>query len=434
MKSLVPLLLKCPDSLCSGSGGPTDDGEPYVDEKYWSPCTGSYTTLEQLQERKGSIPGHCIEQYLVDVQVVIYEGALKKYKELIDNGYDNKFKTYERYVKAQVPDQINNFMASDKVDKYFKCKETKDITCCSSCRYATCAINCVKGSDCKNGRGTIDMDKCPKMEHELPTIGSDVIPNATYTLTDSQGFYKDILETWGIEESWIRYDKRHMRTNNGCQYAGEKVLECIAKNDNWFHNYPLANNDKISIYNPKKIIGDSLPKANEMLDRFKIMDQFGDWDEQTQLSDLVDATSLPAFSTVEAVDSMSKIVDKANEIEKKEREEFILNFITGLLFWIPFIGSAAGAAGLTTARSLLSLIGVAGEVGVMVYEVVKDPQNAFMAVFSALAGAGLGGRGFRSAADSRRKITPGSKEYESLGNVRPKLDKVQDIRGIMCPI
>jgi hypothetical protein len=43
--------------------------------------------------------------------------TLKTYLDLLDDGYDDKFSTYERYTKEQVPDQINSFMASDKVDE-----------------------------------------------------------------------------------------------------------------------------------------------------------------------------------------------------------------------------------------------------------------------------------------------------------------------------
>ncbi|KAF2809813.1 putative glycosyl hydrolase, family 18 [Mytilinidion resinicola] len=411
----------------------SDDAEAYVDEHYWPACTGSYTTLQQLEDRKGSIPAPCVEQYLVDVQVAVLEAALKKYEDLIDRGYDKKFQIYEGFVKAQIPDQINNFMASDKVDKYFKCKETKRVVCCSDgCRFDSCAHDCVKGNDCKGGKGTIDMDKCPKMEFEFRTLDPTDIPNATFILADPKGFYADIGETWGIDESWFMFDRRHMRTNNGCQFAGKDVQACIAENDNWFFNYPLVNYDKVKIYNPKKVIGDSFPKANEMLDRFKIVDQFGDWDELMQLSDLVDATSLPAFSTQEAVDSMEKIVEKADEIKKKEREEFILNFITGLLFFIPMVGEAAGAAGLTAVRSLLRLLGAAGDAGMTLYDVVQNPQNAFITVFSYLAGAGVGRAGFRNAANSRRGMS--SKEYDSLGNVKGNLDKVQNLRGLICSI
>jgi hypothetical protein len=129
---------------------------------------------------------------------------------------------------------------------------------------------------------------------------------------------------------------------------------------------------------------------------------------------------------------MEKIVAQANDIKKKEREESILNFIMGLLFFIPVAGEAAGATGLTAIRSLLRLIGGVGDAGMLVYDLVKDPENAFMTVFSYLAGAGVGRSGFRSAANSRRGMS--SKEYNSLGNVKLRLDEVTSIRGNTCKI
>jgi hypothetical protein len=37
------------------------------------------------------------------------------------------------------------------------------------------------------------------------------------------------------------------------------------------------------------------------------------------MSDLVDAASIPAYSAVEAVESMEKIVETANKLKKAER-------------------------------------------------------------------------------------------------------------------
>jgi hypothetical protein len=152
----------------------------------------------------------------------------------------------------------------------------------------------------------------------------------------------------------------------------------------------------------------------------------------TQMSDIVDATSLPSFSAVEAVESMEKIVAQADDIKKKEREEMILNFIMGLLFFIPVAGEAAGAAGLTAARSLLRLIGAAGDAGMLVHDLVKNPENAFMTVFSYLAGAGVGRGGFKNAANARRGMS--SKEFDSLGNVKTRLNTITSIRGNTCKI
>ncbi|KAG7287400.1 hypothetical protein NEMBOFW57_006911 [Staphylotrichum longicolle] len=391
-----------------GSGSVTDDNEDKLVYEELSPCTGSYTTLQQLVDRKGSIPAHCLEQYIVDVQVSVFDAALKKYKKLIDDGYDKKFSVWERYVKEQIPGQIKNFMATDKVDKYFKCGEMKT-----------------------NGKQMVPRDKCPRVEFDPTGFGGNH-PNTTFTLTNREGFFKDILETWGIAEEWIKFDKRQMSLANGCQYAGKDVNDCIAWNSIFFHNFPTMDSDKVKIDNPKDIISKALPDAQGLLDRYRDMKTFAEFENDIEMSDLTDAGSLPAFAVEEAVAQMEKIVEEAKEIEKREREEFILNMIMGFLFFIPFIGPTGGGVIAAGVRSLIRLIGVAGDVGMAVYGVVSDPDNAFMTVFSTLLGAGFGRSGFRNAANSRRGMS--SAEYNSLGNIKPKLDTLNNLRGGMCSL
>ena len=69
-----------------------------------------------LESGKDTIPYHCLEQYIVKTQVKILGDTLKKYGDLLDDGYDGKFSTYERYTKDQNPDQINRSTAGDRVD------------------------------------------------------------------------------------------------------------------------------------------------------------------------------------------------------------------------------------------------------------------------------------------------------------------------------
>ncbi|KFZ10472.1 hypothetical protein V501_05180 [Pseudogymnoascus sp. VKM F-4519 (FW-2642)] len=364
-------------SFQDGSGDYDDDYEYVINPTFWAPCLGTIKTLKQLEDRKVPLPDQCVEQYIVNVQVAVLEEALSNYTKLISHGYDDKFKIYEKYAKAQVPDQIISFM---------------------------------------------------HLKKGFP--GIDPLPNATFTLTDPNGFWKDIEEEWGIEKSWITFGKQLISLATGCEWAGDDVQDCLDKHNLYFRNYPIA--DKVTIFNPKEIISSSLSNVTDMLNRFKIVREFGDWDELMLLSDLVDATSLPAYSTAEAITSMEKVIEKAEEIEKAEREAFILDFISGLLFFIPFVGEAADAAGITAARTMLRLIGTAGDAGLMVYDVVTHPTNAFMSVFTFLAGAGVGCSGFRNAANSRRGITPDV--YNALGGVKTNLDKVHSIRDSICPI
>lgn len=276
------------------------------------------------------MPHHCIEQYIAEAEVSIMGEALKKYTDLINNGYDGKFKTYERYVKDQVPLQINAFMASDKVHKYFKCTDTRNFRCCKDCTFATCHENCEKFNGCKSGYQTLDIT-CPQEKYELDMLDARFIPTATFSLQDKKGFWEDIGDKYGIEESWVEFSKRHMRTANGCQFTGKDIKECINKNDDWWYNYPNAIRDKIKVYNPKEIFTKSKVQTSQLVENFEIVKDFNLYDTLMPWSDLVDATSLPALTSEAAVKNVQKIIDKANEIEKQEREEFILNMIMGII-------------------------------------------------------------------------------------------------------
>jgi hypothetical protein len=137
-------------------------------------------------------------------------------------------------------------MASDKVSGYFACRETKFANCCKDCKYATCIENCVKGSDCKSGRGTFDI-ACPRQEFEDTGFASSKMVNATFRFKNEDGFWKDLGETWGIDKSWVSFGKRRVQYSNGCQNAGTRVNECIAEANDWWYDYPRAN-DNIEIY------------------------------------------------------------------------------------------------------------------------------------------------------------------------------------------
>ncbi|KJK92746.1 hypothetical protein H633G_03370 [Metarhizium anisopliae BRIP 53284] len=416
-----------------GDGIPDDDFEdeyePYIDPDFYSDCSGKYSTLGDVEKHLTTMPTHCTEKYIAQAESAMIKEALTKHLELLQDDYDSKFKTYERFVKQQVPVQINNFMASDKVHQYFKCSEYKKVICCSDCTYATCLETCANFAGCKSGYQTLDI-KCPQQKDELEMISMETTPNATFHLEDEEGFWKEIGSQYGIEEAWVAFGRRHMRTANGCQYAGKAIHECQNQNDRWWYNYPIAADDKIKVYNPKKIFGDSTDTIASLAENLDIIKDLNIYDTLMLWSDVVDAASLPALTLQAAVENMKSIIDKAEEIEKKQKEEFILNMVMGILFFIPVVGEAAGSAGLTAARSMLRLIGAAGDAGMTVYDIVKDPSNAFMAAFGYVLGAGVGRSGFRDAANSRRAVRP--RELAAVGSLKTDLRRIQVSRKNIC--
>lgn len=104
----------------------------------------------------------------------------------------------------------------------------------------------------------------------------------------------------------------------------------------------------------------------------------------------------------------------------------------GLLFCIPVVGEAAGAAGLTAARSLPRLAGATGDSGLLLHDIIKSPENAFMETFSYLAAAGVGRAGFRNAANARRAMK--SSDIDTLGLLKKDLDLIKTVCSITCCI
>lgn len=77
------------------SGGSSDGNDVELVYEDLSPYTAFFSTLKQLEDRKGRIPSQYLQLYIVDVQIAVFDGAIKKYKKLIDNGYDKKFSIWE---------------------------------------------------------------------------------------------------------------------------------------------------------------------------------------------------------------------------------------------------------------------------------------------------------------------------------------------------
>ncbi|KAH7137378.1 hypothetical protein B0J13DRAFT_625153 [Dactylonectria estremocensis] len=185
----------------------------------------------------------------------------------------------------------------------------------------------------------------------------------------------------------------------------------------FYYNYLMK--DKVELVNPKKLVGESYDDFKDLLRRLKTVRDNTDYDELTQWADA-------------AVESIDKIVEPVKEIEKKMHEKFIVSFITGLLFIVHFESQALGSISLAAPGSLLLIAGATSEAGLMVYEIVEDPANTFLTVFSYLAGAGVGRSGFTKAANVRRSMD--SSDINKLGSIRTDLHRIEDLRGGACKI
>lgn len=73
------------------------------------------------------------------------------------------------------------------------------------------------------------------------------MPNTTYTLNDSDGFYKVINDDYEIDKDLIQFGDTDIKITNGCQFVDD-VRHCQREHDDWFWNYPQAASN-IKVFN-----------------------------------------------------------------------------------------------------------------------------------------------------------------------------------------
>jgi hypothetical protein len=362
---------------------------------------------------------------MVGVEVKILQDSLAAYQTTISDGYDDKFKIYANHVKELVPLQINAYMAGAQASGFFTCTTTGRITCCKDCKSAQgCPDNCDRTSNpCTSGIRTTTVN-CPT---EIPDLADQQtkVTNLAYTCTNTEGFYADISKKYGIDRSWITWGKFLARINGGCW--GNPDPNCGADTNTFWTNFPMAGT--ITVPNPKDLIGGSYDKTKDFANNLAVQKTWMPYElNDAQMSDLVDAASVPALLTATAVDSMSKVVDAANKITAEERKAMILNFIMAVLLLIPGVGEIADEAGMVALRTIISLAGDAGNIALGIFGIVEDPKSAIFALFGFLLGGAGNGKSFIDAAGARRGFS--DKDKTTLAPIKGDLDKISNVRSL----
>ncbi|KAK0103087.1 hypothetical protein ONS96_005698 [Cadophora gregata f. sp. sojae] len=386
-------------------------------------CSSKYTSLDQIEKDADKIPADCMASYLVAAEVAMLDSSLNSYDSLIKGGYDKKFAVYERVTKAQIPLQIFKYMGGAQKSGFFECTETKNQCCMKDCSSAFGCGSCVSGANCKSGQVQVKVDCPTTLDYDyIPTF--DVQPVITYKCTNLDGFYKDINDKFGIDKSWITWGDRTVSIQNGCQFQGKDVNDCIKKTSHFWYNYPLPAS-KIEVPNPKDVIGKKYDELRSLKTRMESENKNADSTGVAQL-DIVDSGSLPALMLQYAITNMNKIVETANDIIEAERKEMILSFVTAFLMFIPIAGEVAGAAGGTLLRTLINVAGELGNVAVGIYELVDDPKNALITIFGMLLG-GVSLKPFKEIAAAKRGMK--NEDWEKLGPIKKDMDRIDVLKG-----
>ncbi|KAH7303636.1 exo-1,3-beta-D-glucanase [Stachybotrys elegans] len=418
--------------LVPESGDEDDDFEELVLGDLLPPCPARYNTLDDIVNAQSNIPKHCLDKYLLYIQLEVMRKALSDYDSIVSNGYQEKFKVYKRSIDQQIPMVMTQYMRGAQKSGNFRCIEKRPMICCAKCSHGTCASkpeSCDWSPDCQRGSFKDFPIDCPTNGQEgfQTILSGEELPNEiTYTLTNSDGFYKSLLEQTGIVQDWVSFGDHLAYLGNGCQTQGADVLECIKNTGIYWHNFPTAT---AKVIDPADTIRKSYDNMKNLYDRAALASRFAEWDSyQAGYTDVLASVSVPAMVLSEAIETMRKVAAKGEEIIEQERKANILMFVNFLLMLIPIAGQVAGTMGAVVLRAALNLAGEAGAVAMTLYDLVDDPSNALFTIMGMFLG-GVSRQPFRDAAQTFRGMKPG--EIDSLPpRIKTDLDRIKTLQNV----
>ncbi|RDW93688.1 glycoside hydrolase family 71 protein [Aspergillus mulundensis] len=399
----------CPDSCASTEGeilvcsDDDDDIEPGCEDNSPPPCdlSRTFTSLDALAAAK-DIPDVCISMYTMQVLMDMLDTALANYTD-VNNGYDEKFDYYVKYLRDMVPGAINTVIADH--GKYVQCAElTND--------------------------GFKDPEPC------FIYLTSDVW-TVKYTFVNETGFYDELQAQYGIQRDWVEVSDVVNKDDHDCRpnFGKADSVQChhINQKDK---DIPHMNASFV-VPNPKDSIAGALPRFRDL--QLDVAATWGDlsfflWEGND--TDAVEALSTPIFMLMQSVDSMAQIKaigEKEKEKEEEERRNFILMIISAVLLVLPFAGEIVGTVtGIGWVADAALLADVSANLALAGYDIVKDPKSAPMELLNILfAGGGRTAANFGRAASVRRGIKAG--DLAKFGDVfKLNDDLVQKLIKKVC--
>jgi chitinase len=245
-----------------------------------------------------------------------------------------------------------------------------------------------------------------------------------FTLEDRARFEKVLLDN-GIDPEWVELGRISV-DSLPCQPPSNF---CIDTQEN-YNGVPVRK-QQIEIPNPKDVVEKASERMDGLLDEFdgKAVDVFfGLWEGPVE--DLMDVLSVPVYMLTDAVAAMKAVKAMGTDIEKAKKKDLIMNILTGIMFLIPFLGGALGAAGRTGVQlaRMFFAIELGGSAALGVYEMLEDPDSAPVAIVGMLLGAvGLRTpRRYGEMAAGRRKLqgAASGRMGDTWKSVDPQLQRI----------
>lgn len=194
-------------------------------------------------------------------------------------------------------------------------------------------------------------------------------------------FWADLIGDTGIAKDDIKFDKYNRY--NGCPPSAKDGDDCWSIGMDY--GIPVPNGYSADdVANPKDVVQKALENSrnlqqqiSDVLTSLKLDVCYRDTKE------LIDSISIPVFMIADAVDTMDQVETFAEKIDAEKKKAMILAFLSAVFFFLPVAGEVPGSvAELTTAASVLAILGAAGDIAMGVYTVVDDPDNAPLGILS----------------------------------------------------
>lgn len=435
-------------------GNPTGAWDEPVPPKL-AECTQTFDSVEALGNTHAAIPEHCVTQYTVKTLSNLLTVAMNNYTDMINNGYDQKFKTYAQAVASNAASSVHDFIYKNG-NKYFTCSVAEIATCChycktqvgsdANCRYCWTGGQCYKrctGIDCGPGNWEQPVSKVFNESEPCPPDyskrGSNTYHDESvyWSLDDNKAsqLYADIYSSTGIAKKHIKFG--NYDRGNDCT-PGDTIGDgnsCWALGYDF--NIPVPSGyDASDVANPKSTAQKGLkrsgtlgPQISQSLFELATDSWVGDGTE------LIDSISMPIVMIAEAVAQMSKVESIANQINKAKEDEIIAAFLGAILFMIPIAGEVLGSfEAVAEIGSILTLAGEAGNVAMGIAGVVQDPHNAALDIMNLIfvPGALKDMATITKAARIRRAVKP--EAIAKLGGkVSDRLNSIKKVTGKCVP-
>lgn len=404
----------CPSPVCLDTV-PDDDPCGNVDDDSEEcagtfPCDFSinYSSLDDLEADIGKLDPYCVDFYMLGSLYGELEVALANYTNIAHTtNYDDDFKEYSKYMKAQVQPQLMYFMNISEVigkpnglgNQYFECT------------YNTLG---------RNGSRTA----CPD-----EYIGSqDQTHIVYYDIVDREGFFGNLTANVGVEPDWVTLDGGLFLGTDQKPYYGNmpdcNVTPSWGYRCAWWQGFPIPAKE-ISITDPRDIMRKALPNIPNLqlsISLTQLSIASGGFDGV--IDDVVQTISTAVFTLSELVDRIYNVVDIGEKVAAEDKKERILKIIGGVFLALPFLGPLSGLGDVIEGfDALLALAGTVANEGYDIYSMVQNPDSAPVAILSMLLGFDAG-----SAVGEISDESLGAVKYDSLAASRRGM-KSAEIKG-----